>query len=45
MEVVKKVRDRFRQKGDRAVRKMAKELDMSRTSFRTIVKNDLKLKS
>jgi hypothetical protein len=39
-EVVKKVRERFTRKGERLVRKMAKELDVSRTSLQTNVKND-----
>jgi hypothetical protein len=35
-QVVKKVSDRFRRKDDRPVHKMAKKLDMSGTSLRTI---------
>jgi hypothetical protein len=43
-EVVKKVRERLTRIGDRSVRKMVTELDLSRSSLRTIVKNDLNLK-
>jgi hypothetical protein len=33
-EGVQKMRERFRRHGDRSVRRMAKDLDVSRTSFR-----------
>jgi hypothetical protein len=38
-EVVKKVRGRFKRKGDRSVRKIAKELDVS-TTVESLLKND-----
>jgi hypothetical protein len=44
-ELVKKMRDSFRRKSDQTLRKMAKELVVSRISFWNFFKNDLKLKS
>jgi hypothetical protein len=43
--VVKKVRERFTRIGDRSVRKMAKELNVSHILLQTIVKNDFKTKT
>jgi hypothetical protein len=40
-EVVRKMSERFREKGDQSIHKMAKEFDLSYISLRIIVKNDI----